>query len=322
MATFHCGPLEIEVHSQYRTVKDKLAETLGLYDLDWRPPYRPIHVVATSGDPLPEVRGDFLGCARMLVDGTCDGLVATTHGGMASHGQFTPNGENWTFTVPGEVKERSEMADLEDLIGLVLTTGWRRSSWVPMHVAAVTTEKASFILCATSGGGKSTMTAALVARGWQTLGDDKLLLRLNSDGRPELAALLHTFNLHPRTREWLPEVGDLERLPAYSSWTDKRKVSVGDIWRGRVSLRTEPTHLIRLERRDDVDGVVVRELDRSELLPVLMRQTVIPTDREVARQILEVLAALSSHLEGFHVQVGTDAYKDAEGVAALEKALL
>ncbi len=321
MATFHCGPLEIEVRSPYRTVRDLLAKNLGLYDIDWQPPYRPVHVSVTSAEPVADVKGDFLRCARMSVDHTRDGLVAATESGMAARGQFTPNGENWTLAVQGEVEDRFEIGDLDDLIVLVLTTGWRRASWVPMHVAAVRSEKASFIVCATSGGGKSTITAALVARGWQTLGDDKVLLRLNPEGRPELAALMHTFNLHPRTREWLPEVGNLESLPPYSAWNEKRKVSVRDIWPGGVTPRTEPTHVIRLERRDDIDGVVVREIDRSELLPILMRQTAIPTDRELASEILQTLAAASRHLEGLHVQVGTDAYKDAEGVALLEKVL-
>ena len=91
------------------------------------------------------------------------------------------------------------------------------------------------------------MTAAFVRRGWRTLGDDKLLARLDADGSVRVAALLHTFNLHPSTRTWFPEVGDLERLPTYSAWTEKRKVAVSSIWDAATADVGVPNRVVALD---------------------------------------------------------------------------
>ncbi len=211
--------------------------------------------------------------------------------------------------------------DIEDLVGLALTTAWRGLGLVPVHAGAVVHNGACALLCAPSGGGKTTLTAALIRRGWATLGDDKLLLSLGPDGRPRLEALIHTFNLHPNARRWFPEVGELAALPRYSAWTEKRKVRIADIWPGVTCERGEPTHLVRVHRHEGADGVRVRALPAAELLSILLRQTVIPNDRRLARGILATVAATAGRLVGLEVELGHDVYRDPDRLAALEGAL-
>ena len=178
------------------------------------------------------------------------------------------------------------------------------------------------LLCASSGGGKTTLTAALIRRGWKTLGDDKLLLGLDEAGDPVLLSLINNFNLHPNTRRWFPEVGDLSVLPRYSAWTEKRKVRVEDIWPESMLEKAWPTHLIEIHRRNGKSGLSIEGLDTDQLLSVLLRQTVIPHEPNVAREILSALTATAPRLCGVKLVIGESAYRDDSCLAALEDALL
>jgi hypothetical protein len=222
--------------------------------------------------------------------------------------------------VPDSLVEQGKLEEIEDVLSLVLTTGWRHEGWTPIHSAAVVKEHACVVICAPTGGGKTTLTAALVRRGWQVLGDDKLLLRMR-DGRPNVAALLHTFNLHPKTREWFPEVGNLEHLPRYSVWTEKRKVSISSIWSHAPAQTAEPTLLISLRRNMDVRDPIITELGEEGILETLLRQTVIPADRASARGIVSTVARTAVRLRGLSVEVPTDAYRDPQFLDLLESAI-
>ncbi len=318
---FCCGPLQITLRAQDVDLYHKIAETFELYDFTWAPPRRSINVYATrSNARTPQSIGDFLRCARMLVDHVPIGLNASTASGARAKASFTDRGETWHITVPDSLVQAGKLEELEDVISLVLTTGWRRGGWTPIHAAGVLKDKTCVLVCAPTGGGKTTLTAALVRRGWRVLGDDKILLRMR-DGLPEVAALLHTFNLHPKSREWFPEVGDLEQLPRYSVWTEKRKVSVAAIWSHAPAQTATPSVLISLQRRTDAANALIEPLGQPEVLTTLLRQTVIPSERGTASEIVSTVARASTHLQGLSVEVPTDAYHDPDFLAALEGAI-
>jgi len=318
---FCCGPLQITLRAQDADLYAKIGETLGLYDFTWAPPRRPVNIYARrSNARTPVSNGDYLRCARMLVDHVPAGLNASTTSGARAAATFTDLGETWHITVPDSLVEAGKLEELEDVVSLVLTTGWRRGGWTPIHAAAVLKEQRCVLVCAPTGGGKTTLTAALVRRGWQVLGDDKILLRMR-DGQPEVAALLHTFNLHPKSREWFPEVGDLERLPRYSVWTEKRKVSVVSIWSHAPAQSATPSVLISLQRSMDYVNALIEPLSQPEVLTTLLKQTVIPSERATASGIVSAVARTSTHLHGLSVQVPTDAYRDPAFLAALEGAI-
>lgn len=316
--SFYCGPLEVTVRARSDGLARKIAETLELYDLRWDGPYRPVSIIARQSNlPDARARGDFLRCGRMLVDRTAHGLHATTTSGARARARFSEDGERWHVAVSDALVEAGKLEEIEDILSLVLTTGWRREGWTPVHAAAVVKNGLCAIFCAPTGGGKTTLTAAFVRRGWQVLGDDKLLLRLR-DGAPEIAALLHTFNLHPRTRDWFPEVGDLERLPRYSVWTEKRKVSASSIWSHAPCLRARPSVLVALRRQDSSHGPVARPMEVRDTLATLLRQTVIPSDPATARPIVATVAGAASRLRGVVVEIATDAYRHPSMLDELE----
>lgn len=316
--TFRCGPLEIRLDAP-PALAWKFAETMGLYDLRWEEAGATIGISARIAAPdAAPARGAYLTCARMLVDAHADELVATTRSG--AHARLRAGRSVWEITVPEALLRDGRLEELEDVVSLVLTTGWRDLGWVPLHGAAIVRGAHCALLCAPTGGGKSTMTAAAVRRGWYTLGDDKLLLRVQ-DGVPELRALLHTFNLHPRTQEWFPEVGAIARLPRYSAWTEKRKVQAGRIWPATAALRARPSALVVLTRSEQRGGVEVAPLAPERVLDTLLRQTVIPAHAATARAIVTTVSRTAAALRGVAATVGADAYRDPGCIDGLEDAI-
>jgi hypothetical protein len=320
--TYFCGPLRVNVEAQTTFLYDKVIETLRLYDRHWPVHDRTVEIrIHETPDAVAQpANGKFLRCDRINVDVAEAGLLATTIGGARSRSQQSGSTERWEMNIPGELVQTSNLEDVEELVILALTAGWRSAGWVPVHAGAVTNGERCAIICAPSGGGKSTLTAAFVRRGWRAIGDDKLLLRM-VDGRPHLAALQRTFNLHPVTSTWFPEVGDLERLPRYSTWTHKRKVKMESIWPEPVADDAQPTHLLRVRRGPQPGGIVYEPLSAGDTLATLLRQVVIPTDRSTANRILSAVAPTAEKLRGFDVVVGENAYGRADALDALESAL-
>lgn len=317
-----CGPLRVTVEAQSQPLYDKVLETLLLYDRRWPSYERTVEIRIGENSAFSEkpATGTFLRCARIVVDLADSGLHATTTCGARSHSRQTGATDRWEIDVPAELVAATNLEDVEELVILALTAGWRSAGWVPVHAAAVTDGRRCAVICAPSGGGKSTLTAAFVRRGWRALGDDKLLLRV-SGGLPQLAALQRTFNLHPRTAAWFPEVGDLERLPLYSTWTPKRKVKIESIWPEPAADGAQPTHLLRVGRSPHPGGMTFRPLDAEETLTTLLRQVAVPTDRSTATRILSAVAPTARRMRGFDVIVGENAYSRADALDALEATL-
>lgn len=322
--TFFVGPLRVEIEPALAAFERRIGEQLRLFETPWeRLSYEVRILVRPCADHAVPAHGSYLVCSRMKVDADGERLFATTRcGASARLERRWPGGEAWTIDFPFAEIDTPQIDEIEDLVGLALVSGWRAAGWTPVHGGAVAKNGRGAILCAMSGGGKSTLTAALVRNGWQTLGDDKLLLRANSDGSAEIGALLHTMNLHPQTRDWFPEVGDLERLPTYSAWTVKRKVRLEDVWPGRTVTRARPSYVLRI-RRNGVRGPIrVASLAEDELFRTLIGQVAIPKDRGVAAAAMRTVArTLQSGVRGFDVVIGEDAYRYADPLAPLEEAL-
>lgn len=315
---FQCGPLQLSVFSDSMPLIEKTYETLVLYNVQWPDIGKYITVFLYDDLRITQsLSGTYLLTRRMLVDRTSTGLAAACESGATA--AYEETDETWHLHIPSPAGRGLE--DIEDLLGLILTTGWRRLGLVPLHAGGVIHNKSCAILCAPSGGGKSTLTTALLSRGWGTLGDDKLLLAYEENSDPILSSLLLNFNLHPHTEEWFPEVGDLQRLPPYSYWTPKRRVNINAIWPTNGRLQAKPTHLVLLIRQAEDSGFHLQRIDKMELLPLLLQQTVIPKDAQQAKQILATVAKTANQLQGWALHIGEDAYRDPNQLEILEKVL-
>ncbi|MGA2392524.1 MAG: hypothetical protein ABSH03_04115 [Candidatus Lustribacter sp.] len=322
--TFLVGPVRVTLDPMLPAFERRIDEQLQIFKTSWdASPYEVRLRVQAVPAPAVAARGTYLTCSRMDIDTTPRGLYATTLCGASAQFETAwDGGESWTIDFPADQIDTPAIDQLEDLVGLALVSGWRAAGWTPVHGAAVTRDGKCLLLCAMSGGGKSTLTAALVRDGWQTLGDDKLLLRMGPGGIPEVAALLHSFNLHPKTREWFPEVGDLELQPRYSAWTPKRKVFADDVWPGRTAQRAHPTHIIRVRRDAQPVPIRIAPLSAEEMFRTLIGQIAIPKDSKIAAAAMRTASlTVRSGLRGLDVVIGEDAYQDPATLAALTAAL-
>lgn len=318
---YFCGPLRVTVETETHSLYDKVVETLRLYDRRWpRHDGNVVLRVNVARDIAALGRGTYLRCARMVVDRTGNGLHATTVCGARSRSDGLGTTMVWNIEVPHALIETTNLEDVEELVILALTAGWHGAGWVPLHAAGVTDGNRCAIICAPSGGGKSTLTAAFVRRGWRAVGDDKMLLRI-AHGVPQVVALQRTFNLHPCTSTWFPEVGDLERLPLYSTWTEKRKVAIASIWPEPIADEARPTHVLRVRRTTEPGPIAVQPLSAADALSTLLRQIAVPTDRSTANAILAAAAPAARAVRGLDVAIGEGAYGSPNALDGLIAAL-
>jgi hypothetical protein len=321
---YFVGPVRVTIEATLPAFERQVEEQLEIFRTGWSANDYEVRLrIMAVPSPAAAARGSYLTCSRMNVDATPEGPYATTRcGAGAQLERRWHNGETWLISFPFAEIETPAIDELEDLVGLALVSGWRAAGWTPVHAAAVARDDKCLILCAMSGGGKSTLTAALVRAGWLTLGDDKLLLRVGANGVPEIGALLHSFNLHPQTREWFPEIGDLERLPRYSAWTPKRKVFAEDVWPGRTVQRARPTHVVRVRRGVQTVPVKVAALTDDEMFRTLIGQIAVPNDPAIAAAAMRTVAAtVHSGLRGIDLMIAEGAYRDPAALDALFAAL-
>lgn len=317
-----CGPLEIVLAAEDERLASVALNHLSLFAPAWPARTRTISVQLVRKTPALEVSGTYLRCGQMLADRDGARYAARTARGLVAQGHCGTRADVWVVSVPEDVEfDEPEVGAMEDLFSLICTVGWRQEGWIPVHAAAVAKNGACAILCAPSGGGKSTLTAALARNGWQTLGDDKLLLR-RAGGEARVRALLQTFNLDPQTRRWF-DVGDIDELPRYSAFTNKRRVSAGTICAFSPMIASAaPTHVVRIVRDATVTGVRAVPMPPGDVLPALLRQIVIPADASAARWIVAETGACSAALRGLELRIGDDAYAAPGWLRAIEGAVL
>ena len=110
-------------------------------------------------------------------------------------------------------------------------------------------------------------------------------------------------------------------MPCYSAWTEKRKVRFEDIWPGTALASGGPNHLVQIRRSEDAGDVRMSRLEASEVLSILLHQTVVPNDPAMARGIVSTIASTARHLTGWVLDLGEDAYRKADCLVPLEEAL-
>jgi hypothetical protein len=256
----------------------------------------------------------------MSVDRSGTGYIADTQYGFTAAGTIGEQVDFWDICVPAKtVFDEPQTGDVEDLFSLVCTAGWRAEGFVAVHAGAVVKDGVCALLCTGSGGGKSTLTTALVLNGWATLGDDKLLLR-GEGGVGVLRSLLQTFNIDPATTRWF-DLGDLESLPRYSAWTQKRRVHLERVRAGAALDLAHPTHVVSLARAHGTRGIHARTLSRSETAETLLRQIVLPKDRHVAAWTVRETLACLPKVRGVELAIGDEAYAQDGWIRSVEDAL-
>jgi hypothetical protein len=310
--------LNVEVHADDALLEEFARHYLELFSYKWTGDSRQVTVYLRRTRDANRANGSYLQCGQMYVDRTGDSYVASTRFGIVARGS---GAGRWTVAVPEAIDlGEPQLGNLEDVFSLVCSVEWRAQGWIPVHAAAAIGAAGCTLLCAPSGGGKSTLTAALLLAGWASLGDDKLLLRAGSDGAT-VRPLLRTMNLDPQTQQWFPIRG-IDTLPRYSAWTDKRRVHMSALTNRATPAQARPRALVVLRRVPELRGLRAAPIPRAETLPALLRQIVLPRNAAHARETLRAAAACASGIErAIHLEVGDGAYADPHWLAALEAAL-
>src|SRR5688572_9910520 len=104
--------------------------TLALFDVPWTlTATRPVtlDVRETEQVDWSPATGDFLVAAQMLVDPTPRGMRATTTHGAEIEGAFDAESEHWRMRVPRQLVDEDRRPEIEDLVSLIVTAGWRRA---------------------------------------------------------------------------------------------------------------------------------------------------------------------------------------------------
>ena len=303
------------MHCDVPGAEGVIASALALYN--GFPPVceRSVHVMVKRATVTRVATGSYLVCGRMLVDREDDLVFASTRSGITIT-NLAP--DVWEIAVPSVEFDEPTIGDVEDALSLVLTEHWRALGWQPIHAGCIVSPRGTgMLLCAPSGGGKSTLTVALVRAGWRTLGDDKLLLH---NITRDMHALSPTFNVHPHAASWFPELAALSHLPRYSAWTEKRRLRVEDFWPGALKPAATPKRVVRVVRDESIATWSLRSLPAQQTLSVILSQVVVPTDVRVARAVITTISRLASDVTGIELRVGPHAYDD-QIAESLETAL-
>lgn len=311
-----CGPLEIIVRGDHPEAIRVLAATLDLYRGFAEPEKRRTVIRVRRATQTFAASGSYLTCGRMLVDLYGQDWRASTRSGISVEHQCDGT---WIVSVPDVHFDEPTVGDMEDILSLILTEEWRAAGWDAMHAGCVVTPSGEgMLLCASSGGGKSTLTAALVRSGWKTLGDDKLLVSRRSC---DIFSLSKSFNLDPRTARWFSELASIATLPRYSAWTDKRRVFVENVWPGSLVSSAQPMHVAKIVRDEGVDNWWLRRLTPRQVLSALLDQVVVPADRRVARAVISTISRLALRMKGIELRLSSRAYETRDIADALHGAL-
>ncbi len=320
-AAYSCGPVKLNLAFEDSCLRDALHGLLSQYDAPWPFPGPVIDVAIERGDtPTTESEpsGAYFRSWCLRADRRGASLISASKIGVRM--EFDGGQDRARIVVPFHADWPAVVEEVEQQLVLLLARAWGQAGWTPLHAGSLIPpgETRCVLICAPSGCGKSTLIAAMLRRGWRTLGDDKTLLRMEENG-VAARALAQRFHLHPASSRWFPDAGDLDAWPRYSRWTDKRAVRIDEFWPDRLLDHAIPAGVVQLERIEN--GLLVEPLDRINTLNTLLRQVSIPSDAEHARPLVSCIAATAGQVNSALMKIGNEAYADPAGVDRIEEAL-
>jgi hypothetical protein len=322
-AAYSCGPVKLSLTFDECSLQKALDGLLSQYDAPWPAPATEVFVTIEQGlppDDIPEPVGAYLRSYRLRVDRRGTHLVSLSNVGVWM--DFDEAAKQARIIAPRHSDRETMVEEVEQQLVLLLARAWAGQGWTPLHAGSLIPpgETDCVLVCAPSGVGKTTLISALLRRGWRTLGDDKVLLR-KENGRIVARALSRRVHLHPALANWFPEIGEIEKWPRYSRWTEKRMVKMEAIWPGQLIGSAIPAGLVQLERSENGPALEVEPFDSIRTLHSLLRQIVIPADTADARPLVSCAAAMAGRLRAALVTVGNNAFSNSSTAGRLEEAL-
>ncbi len=197
----------------------------------------------------------------------------------------------------------------------------QRQSLYAIHGAAVCKgEENGVLFVGYSDTGKSTMTMALVRRGWEYLSDDSIFVRRLEGGTVEALPFRRDFGLDPDSDKYFPElVGhDSRQMTDIEKW----RVDVNQLYPTLARERCIP-RVILFPEIVDVPVSSLQAIGQADALVLLMRQcSFVDTDKEVASAQMKTLQSLVRQSVVYKLEAGRDLKDDPGTVEDLIVPLL
>ena len=322
-AAYGCGPVKLFLTFDESSLPRALDGLLSQYDAPWAAPAAEVFVAIKHGLPpvdVPKPLGDYLCSQRLHVDRRGPQLISRSNIGVWM--DFNEAENQARILVPDDSDRETVIEEVEQQLVLLLARSWAKKGWTPLHAGSLVPPKKNgcVFVCAPSGVGKTTLITAMLCRGWRTLGDDKILLRRENNGIVARALSSHV-HLHSSLSNWFPEIGEIEKWPRYSRWTEKRMVKMEAIWPGQLIETAIPAGLVQLERAENGPALALDPLDSVGALHSLLRQIVIPSAAADAQPLMACAAAMTPQLRAVRVKIGNDAFADPATARQLEDIL-
>lgn len=320
-AAYLCGPVKLSLTFNECSLQNKLDGLLSQYDAPWPAPATEVFVTIEQGlppDDIPKPAGVYLRSYRLRVDRRGTHLVSLSNVGVWM--DFAEAAKRARIIAPRHSDQETVVEEVEQQLVLLLARAWAGQGWTPLHAGSLIPPGVTdcVLVCAPSGVGKTTLISALLGRGWRTLGDDKVLLR-KENGHVVARALSRRVHLHPALANWFPEIGEIEKWPRYSRWTEKRMVKTETIWPGQLMVSAIPAGLVQLARAENGPALEVEPFDSIRTLHSLLRQIVIPAHTADARPLVSCAAATAGRLRAALVTVGNNAFSNSSTAGLLEE---
>ncbi|NNE33933.1 MAG: hypothetical protein HKN13_01770 [Rhodothermales bacterium] len=206
------------------------------------------------------------------------------------------------------------------IITFALLALLQRKSLYAIHGAAVCKGESNGVLfVGYSDTGKSTMTMALVRRGWEYLSDDSIFVR-DAGKQVEALPFRRDFGLDPDSDHYFPELRGHESTQMTD--IDKWRVNVHQLYPSQGRERCVPRVII-FPQISDVSSSSLEDIGQAEALVLLMRQcSFIDTDKELASAQMKTLQSLVRQASVHKLVAGRDLKEDPGRVEDLLLPLL
>lgn len=193
---------------------------------------------------------------------------------------FQTEGDLYLLSIPGSARfllkggravcvqplDGGEEADAQAILsGTMQGVIYHQRGFFPLHASAVSPGGNAIAIAAPSGTGKSTLAAALVARGFRVIGDDICVVKTSSDGDP---LALPTY---PKLRLWCDAMEvlglDPKCWPRALSGKEKYLVDTAEFSSAPVPL----SDVVTLAREPSRRRVSLERLKGTEAVEAIVR---------------------------------------------------
>jgi len=194
---------------------------------------------------------------------------------------------------------------IEYLFHLALIELLRHRGLYPIHAAALEKHGRGILISGNSGRGKTTSSLSLLRSGYRYLSDDHPLIR-DAGTHVDVLPFPTKINVTRATIELFPELAD---VPDHVPHPGSRKWSfhAEDRYPTLIGERCRPA-MVLFPHVADVPHSHLELLSKRRALELLLPQTLLVFDPEVARREFEVLAKLARQVDCYRLHFGRDIF--------------